>query len=353
MVANSGSGKTNTIAWRAHSLIRVSCSDGEPYFHSVIVVTDGQVLDQQLQDAIRQIEHQAGGCAIDRQQSSLPKSQQLAKAMLDGVPIIVCTLQTFPYAQKAILGETSLRDRRFAIIIDEAHSSTGGSTADDLRYVLTGQSEGEWDKLSKEERLSVWQSSRSWPGNASYIAFTATPKHSTLSLFSRPRNAAQPVSQENPPAPFHLYTMQQHIEEGFILDVLKNYTSYNVAFKIGSEFVDDKRMDEKSARRKLAKWLSLNPVNVRQKVELIVEHFRKNVAHLLGGQAEAMVVTSSRAAAVKYHLALLDYCQRKGYDTCRRWWRSPERCLIAMCRKPACLRITSSRDKLEPEPQWP
>ncbi|MEA9988160.1 type I restriction endonuclease [Pseudomonas sp. RTS1] len=312
---SAGSGKTNTIAWTAHSLIRVRRPDGEPYFHSVIVVTDRQVLDQQLQDAIQQIEHQAGVvCAIDRQQSSLPKSQQLAKAMLDGVPIIVCTLQTFPYAQKAILGETNLRDRRFAIVIDEAHSSTGGSTADDLRYVLTGQSEEEWDKLSKEERLSVWQSSRSRPGNASYFAFTATPKHSTLSLFGRPRNAAQPVNQENPPAPFHLYTMQQAIEEGFILDVLKNYTSYNVAFKIGSEFVDDKRVDEKSARRKLAKWLSLNPVNVGQKVELIVEHFRKNVAHLLGGQAKAMVVTGSRAAAVKYHLALLDYCQRKGYD---------------------------------------
>lgn len=312
---SAGSGKTNTIAWTAHSLIRVRRPDGEPYFHSVIVVTDRQVLDQQLQDAIQQIEHQAGVvCAIDRQQSSLPKSQQLAKAMLDGVPIIVCTLQTFPYAQKTILGETSLRDRRFAIIIDEAHSSTGGSTADDLRYVLTGQSEDEWDKLSKEQRLSVWQTSRGRPGNASYFAFTATPKHSTLSLFGRPRNPALPASQDNPPSPFHLYTMQQAIEEGFILDVLKNYTGYNVALKIGSEFVDDKRVDEKSARRKLAKWLSLNPVNVGQKVELIVEHFRKNVAHLLGGQAKAMVVTSSRAAAVKYHLALLDYCQRKGYD---------------------------------------
>ncbi len=312
---SAGSGKTNTIAWTAHSLIRVRRPDGEPYFHSVIVVTDRQVLDQQLQDAIQQIEHQAGVvCAIDRQQSSLPKSQQLAKAMLDGVPIIVCTLQTFPYAQKAILGEKSLRDRRFAIIIDEAHSSTGGSTADDLRYVLTGQSEEEWEKLSKEQRLSVWQSSRQRPGNASYFAFTATPKHSTLSLFGRPRNPAQPVSQDNPPAPFHLYTMQQAIEEGFILDVLKNYTSYQVAFKIGSEFVDDKRVDEKSGKRALAKWLSLNPVNVGQKVELIVEHFRKNVAHLLGGQAKAMVVTGSRAAAVKYHLALQDYCQRKGYD---------------------------------------
>ncbi|TBW11686.1 type I restriction endonuclease subunit R [Azotobacter chroococcum subsp. isscasi] len=312
---SAGSGKTNTIAWTAHSLIRVRRPDGEPYFHSVIVVTDRQVLDQQLQDAIQQIEHQAGVvCAIDRQQSSLPKSQQLARAMLDGVPIIVCTLQTFPYAQKAILGEQSLRDRRFAIIIDEAHSSTGGSTADDLRYVLTGQSEDEWEKLGKEQRLSVWQSSRQRPGNASYFAFTATPKHSTLSLFGRPRNPALPVSQDNPPAPFHLYTMQQAIEEGFILDVLKNYTSYSVAFKIGSEFVDDQRVDEKSARRVLAKWLSLNPVNVGQKVELIVEHFRKNVAHLLGGQAKAMVVTGSRAAAVKYHLALQDYCRRKGYD---------------------------------------
>jgi len=112
--------------------------------------------------------------------------------MLDGVPIIVCTLQTFPYAQKAILGEQSLRNCRFAIIIDEAHSSTGG-TADDLRYVLTEQSEAEWKKLTKEERLSVWQSSHSRPGNASYFAFTATPKHSTLSLFGRPRNPAQPV----------------------------------------------------------------------------------------------------------------------------------------------------------------
>ncbi|THG82982.1 type I restriction endonuclease subunit R [Pseudomonas sp. A-1] len=311
---SAGSGKTNTIAWTAHSLIRVRRPDGEPYFHSVIVVTDRQVLDQQLQDAIQQIEHQAGVvCAIDRQQSSKPKSQQLSEAMLAGVPIIVCTLQTFPYAQKAILSEQSLRHRRFAIIIDEAHSSTGGSTADDLRYVLTGQSEEEWKKLSKDERLSVWQSSRSRPNNASYFAFTATPKHSTLSLFGRPRNPALPAGKDNLPTPFHLYTMQQAIEEGFILDVLRNYASYQVAFKIGSEFVDDKRVDEKSAKRALAKWLSLNPVNVGQKVELIVEHFRKNVAHLLGGQAKAMVVTGSRAAAVKYHLALQDYCKRKRY----------------------------------------
>lgn len=314
---SAGSGKTNTIAWMAHSLIRVRRPDGEPYFHSVIVVTDRTVLDKQLQEAIAQIEHQTGVvCAIDRQTSSKPKSQQLAEAMLAGVPIIVVTLQTFPYAQKLILGEQSLRDRRFAIIIDEAHSSTGGSSADDLRYVLTGQSEEEWDKLSKEDKLSVWQSSRQRPGNASYFAFTATPKHSTLSLFGRPRQPGKPLSKENPPVAFHLYTMQQAIEEGFILDVLKNYTSYKVAFRIGSEFEKstDERVDEKSAKRALAKWLSLHPTNVAQKVELIIEHFRANVAHLLSGQAKAMVVTSSRASAVKYQLALERYCRTKEYE---------------------------------------
>ena len=314
---SAGSGKTNTISWTAHELIRIRQPDGEPYFHSVIVVTDRTVLDKQLQDAIAQIEHQTGVVkAIDRDGSGLPKSQQLAQAMLEGTPIIVCTLQTFPHAQQAILTEKSLRERRFAVVIDEAHSSTSGSTADDLRYVLTGQSEEEWEKLSAQERLSVWQSSRSRPGNVSYFAFTATPKHSTLSLFGRPRDRSRPVADDNPPTPFHTYTMQQAIEEGFILDVLRNYTSYKLAFRIGSDFEGsaDRRVDSVAARRKLAKWLSLHPTNISQKVELIVEHFRTNVAHLLRGQAKAMVVTGSRAAAVKYHLALQAYCERQGYN---------------------------------------
>lgn len=313
---SAGSGKTNTISWTAHELIRIRRPDGEPYFHSVIVVTDRTVLDKQLQDAIAQIEHQTGVVrAIDGESSGLPKSQQLAQAMLAGTPIIVCTLQTFPHAQKLILGEQSLRDRRFAVVIDEAHSSTGGSTADDLRYVLTGQSEEEWQKLSADERLSVWQASRQRPGNASYFAFTATPKHSTLSLFGRPRDPARPPSLDNPPVAFHVYTMQQAIEEGFILDVLRNYTSYKAAFRIGTKFTgdEDRRVDKKSAGRALARWLSLHPTNIAQKVELIAEHFRANVAHLLGGQAKAMVVTSSRAAAVKYHLALERYCASRGY----------------------------------------
>ena len=318
---SAGSGKTNTISWTAHELIRIRQPDGEPYFHSVIVVTDRTVLDQQLQDAIAQIEHQTGVVrAIDRESSPLPKSQQLAAAMLAGTPIIVCTLQTFPHAQKLILSEQSLRGRRFAVVIDEAHSSTGGSTADDLRYVLTGQSEAEWDKLSADERLSVWQASRlgpgQRPGNASYFAFTATPKHSTLSLFGRPRDTTAPASQANPPAPFHTYTMQQAIDEEFILDVLRNYTSYAIALRVGTAFTaaGDRRVDKKSGGRALARWLSLHPTNIGQKVQLIAEHFRGSVAHLLGGQAKAMIVTPSRAAAVKYHLELERYCQRNGYN---------------------------------------
>ena len=314
---SAGSGKTHTISWTAHELIRIRRPDGEPYFNSVIVVTDRTVLDKQLQDAIAQIEHQTGVVrCIDREASSLPKSQQLAEAMLAGTPIIVCTLQTFPHAQKLILGEQSLRDRRFAVVIDEAHSSTGGSTADDLRYVLTGQSEEEWEKLGADERLSVWQASRKAAGNASYFAFTATPKHSTLSLFGRPRDPAVPASKDNPPVPFHTYTMQQAIEEGFILDVLRNYTSYATALRVGTTFAEsgDRRVDKKSAGRALARWLSLHPTNIGQKVQLIVEHFRGSVAHLLGGQAKAMIVTPSRAAAVKYHLELQRYCQARGYD---------------------------------------
>ena len=261
---SAGSGKTHTLSWTAHELIRIRRPDGEPCFHSVIVVTDGTVLDKQLQDAIAQIEHQTGVVrAIDSESSPLPKSQQLAQAKLAGMPIIVCTLQTFPHAQKLILGEQSLRARRFAVVIDEAHS-----------------------------------------------------RHSMLSLFGRPRDPAAPVSQHNPPAPFHSYTMQQAIEEGFILDVLRSYTSHATALRIGTQFTDadDRRVDKQGAGRALARWLSLHPSNIGQKVALIAEHFRTSVAHLLGGQAKAMIVTPSRAAAVKYHLALQRDCQKNGYN---------------------------------------
>jgi len=311
---SAGSGKTNTISWTSHELIRLRHDDGTPYFNSVIVVTDRTVLDAQLQEAISQIEHQQGVVkAVDREASSLPKSQQLAQALLDGTPIIVVTLQTFPYAMEAILTEQSLRDRKFAVIIDEAHNSQTGSIASKLRQVLALDSTDDMASLTPDEILEKLQSVRGLPDNVSHFAFTATPKHSTMMLFGRPQDPTQDATKENPPEAFHTYTMQQAIEEGFILDVLQNYTSYKMAFRLGSEFTSDKRVDKKFAGRALAKWLTLHPTNVTQKVHLIIEHFHSNVSHLLGGQAKAMVVTSSRAAAVKYKIAFDRYVEKQGY----------------------------------------
>lgn len=315
---SAGSGKTNSISWTCHELIRLRRPDGSKYFDSVIVITDRTVLDAQLQDAIRQIDHQMGVVkAIDRENSPLPKSQQLAEALLNRTPIVVVTLQTFPYAMEAILEETSLKDRNFAVIIDEAHTSQTGTAASKLRAVLALDQDEDMASMSADEILERLQAVRKFPPNVSYFAFTATPKHSTLTLFGRPADPTQPVSSENPPQPFHVYTMQQAIEEGFILDVLRNYTAYKTAFKLGQAIDDDKRVDSKQAKRSLARWLSLHPTNVSQKVEFIIEHFRSTVAHLLNGQAKAMVVTSSRAAAVKYKLAFDRYMKERGIEGIR------------------------------------
>lgn len=311
---SAGSGKTNTISWTAHDLIRMRHEDGSAYFDSVVVVTDRTVLDAQLQEAISQIEHQQGVVrAIDRETSSLSKSQQLANALLSGTPIIVVTLQTFPYAMEAILTEQSLREKRFAVIMDEAHNSQTGSTANKLRQALALDSKADMAEMSPDEILQQLQKVRGMPKNVSHFAFTATPKHATMMLFGRPANPDKPASDDNLPVAFHTYTMQQAIEEGFILDVLLNYTSYKTAFKLGESFVSETRVDAKFARRALARWLSLHPTSVAQRVELIVEHFHSNVAYLLHGQAKAMVVTNSRATAVKYKLAFDRYVKLKGY----------------------------------------
>lgn len=315
LVAHSaGSGKTKTITWLAHELIRIRNDDGEAYFDSVILVTDRRVLDQQLQNAIKQIDQQHGVVATITGHGG-SKSSELAEAMLSATPIIVVTLQTFPHAQELILSEASLKERRFAIVIDEAHSSTGGSTAADLRFILTGEREDEWEQLTTAEKLAARQTSRRPPPNASYFAFTATPKHSTLTLFGRGENdPLRELSDSNKPVEFHAYTMQQAIEEGFILDVLQNYTTYSAAFELSEQLEHDVKVDARQARRSLARWRSLHPTNVGQKVEFIVKHFKRNVAHLLAGQAKAMIVTSSRAAAVKYKLQFDEYVQRNGVE---------------------------------------
>lgn len=305
---SAGSGKTSTIAWIAHDLISLRSPDGKAIFNSVIIVTDRNVLDAQLQDAVQQIDHQFGVIsAIEREKTSLSKSKRLAKALISGTPIIVVTIQTFPYAIEAILTEKSLSERNFAVIIDEAHASQTGSNAQGLRAALSMDSKKKMEDMTADDLLLEVQKSRVRPTNVSHFAFTATPKHSTLTLFGRPEDPTQPVSDTNKPESFHRYTMRQAIEEGFILDVLENYMSYTTAVKLNESIEEDKRVDKKYARRSLAKWISLHPTNVSQKVDFIVNHFKDNVSHLLNGEAKAMIVTSSRASAVKYKLALDKY----------------------------------------------
>ena len=303
---SAGSGKTSTISWMAHDLVKLRRDNGEAIFNSVIIVTDRNVLDSQLQDAVKQIDHQFGViAAIDRQKSSKSKSKQLAEALLANTPIIVVTIQTFPYAMEAIVTEKSLKDKSFAVIIDEAHASQTGSTAAKLQAALSMSGKGKMSTLTVEELLEELQKSRVRPKNISYYAFTGTPKHSTLMLFGRPADPSRPASKTNLPQAFRRYPMRQAIEEGFILDVLKGYVPYKTAFNLAKQVGDTKRVSGKQAKRALAQWMSLHPTNVTQKVQFIIEHFHRNVEYRLDGKAKAMVVTSSRAAAVRY---------KKGFD---------------------------------------
>jgi len=303
---SAGSGKTSTISWTAHDLVKLRRDNGEAIFNSVIIVTDRNVLDSQLQDAVKQIDHQFGViAAIDRQKSSKSKSKQLAEALLANTPIIVVTIQTFPFAMEAIVTEKSLKDKSFAVIIDEAHASQTGSTAAKLQTALSLSGKGKMSMLTVEELLEELQKSRARPKNISYFAFTGTPKHSTLMLFGRPADPSRPASKTNLPQPFRRYPMRQAIEEGFILDVLKGYVPYKTAFNLAKQVGDTKRVSGKQAKRALAQWMSLHPTNVTQKVQFIIEHFHRNVEYRLDGKAKAMVVTSSRAAAVRY---------KKGFD---------------------------------------
>ncbi len=305
---SAGSGKTSTIAWTSHDLIRLRKPDGTALFHSAIVVTDRTVLDRQLQDAVQQIDHQQDLiAAIGDKDTGESKSKELAKALERHTPIIVVTIQTFPYAMEQILTNGKLKDCNFAVIIDEAHTSQTGTAASKLQATLALRDANEMAGLSVEELLEKIQSSRVRPKNVSYFAFTATPKHATLMLFGRPAAPTKPASKDNLPESFHKYPMRQAIEEGFILDVLQGYLPYKTAFNLAEPVKDGKRVESKAAKRALAKWLNLHATNVTQKAQFIVEHFSANVAPLLGGTAKAMVVTSSRAAAVRYKKAIDAY----------------------------------------------
>ena len=231
---SAGSGKTSTIAWIAHDLIKLRKDDGKPIFDAAIIVTDRNVLDGQLQDAVQQIDHQSGLiAAIDRENSSKSKSEQLSEAIIKGTPIIVVTIQTFPFAMEAILTDSSLREKNFAVIIDEAHNSQTGNTASKLQATLAMSSKKDMADMTIEDILLEIQTSRKRPANVSHFAFTATPKHSTMMLFGRPADPTRPAADDNLPASFHKYEMRQAIDEGFILDVLRGYLPYKTAFNLG------------------------------------------------------------------------------------------------------------------------
>ncbi|MDR8365036.1 DEAD/DEAH box helicase family protein [Pseudomonas sp. JL3] len=314
---SAGSGKSNSIAWIAHQLSALYDDQGCKQFNSVIVVTDRTVLDDQLQDTINQFEHVDGAVGrINNQEGDGSKSEKLATALENSQPIIIVTIQTFPYVLRAIENSVSLKERSYAIIADEAHSSQTGSTARQLKEVLMieAKADGE-DELNSEDILDAAVASRRASKNLSYFAFTATPKTKTLELFGRlPKPAEQP-SKTNKPEAYHVYSMRQAIEEGFILDVLKNYTNYKVAYNLAQKIDKaDQEVESKKAKVKLNQWVRLHEYNIAQKVQVIVEHFRSNVMGLLGGQAKAMVVTSSRKEAVRYKLCFDKYIVDKGYQ---------------------------------------
>lgn len=310
---SAGSGKSNSIAWTAHQLASMYNDDGQRLFSSVIVVTDRTVLDSQLQNTIYQFEHAQGVVRpITRDVGNQSKSEQLAEALAEQTRIIIVTIQTFPALFDALEKYPKLASGRYAVIADEAHSSQTGSSASKLKQIL-GSDALEAEEISAEDLLDAAVQARKPNERISYYAFTATPKAKTLELFGRVPDPTLPPSASNKPEAFHLYSMRQAIEEGFILDVLQNYITYSTAWKIAHPDGEDDEVDSKKARMKLARWVRLHPYNIDKRVEIIVEHFRANILHLLNGQAKAMVVTSSRQEAVRYQLAVKDYVERMGY----------------------------------------
>jgi len=309
---SAGSGKSNTIAWLAHRLASLHHTNNTKVFDSVVVITDRVVLDKQLQDNIYQFEHKQGVVQkIDE------NSRQLAEALENSVPIIITTLQKFPFVSNQLLkmaeergqkGTGVLQTKKFAVLIDEAHSSQSGETAADLKEVLGGNNlvdearkKAEEDGSEQMEELYRSMAKRGKQTNISFFAFTATPKHKTLAVFG---NAGKP---------FHKYTMRQAIEEGFILDVLKNYTTYATYYKLIKASEDDPNVERKKAAKALARFLKLHPHNIAQKTEVMIEHFYNVSRHKIGGHAKAMVVTGSRLEAVRYKQSFDSYIKSKNY----------------------------------------
>lgn len=320
---SAGSGKSNSIAWLAHRLGSLHDESDNKVFDSVVVITDRRVLDQQLQNTIYQFEHKQGVVQkIDED------SRQLVQALTSGTPIIITTLQKFPFVSETLEKLNKERDannalqlstqgKRYAVIVDEAHSSQSGESAMELKGVLNKDgiaeaassyaADNDLDDTDPDQMAEVVREmmKRGKQPNISFYAFTATPKYKTLHVFNEPGPSGA--------APFHEYTMRQAIEEKFILDVLKNYTTYEAFFHIVQSAEDDPHVERKKAARALARFLSLHPHNLAQKTEVMVEHFRTHVKHKIGGRAKAMVVTDSRLHAVRYKQMFDKYIKSNGY----------------------------------------
>ena len=314
---SAGSGKTNSIAWSAHFLADLHNDRGEKLFDTVLVVSDRNVLDSQLQDAVFDFERTTGVVAMIKGESA-SKSGELAEALAGGKKIVVCTIQTFPYALTAVQELAATQGKRFAVIADEAHSSQTGESAAKLKALLTADEQKELadgGEIGTEDLLALQMSARATARGITYVAFTATPKAKTMELFGRRPDLSKSAGLDNLPQPFHVYSMRQAIEEGFILDVLKNYTPYKLAFRLahnGKE-MDDKEVERNEAVKGIMRWVRLHPYNIAQKVQVVVEHFRESVAPLLEGRAKAMVIVASRLEAVRWQIAVNKYIRDNGY----------------------------------------
>jgi type I restriction enzyme R subunit len=314
---SAGSGKTNSIAWTAHFLAELHDAQNKKVFDSVLVVSDRTVIDSQLQEALFDFQRTTGVVAtITNKDGS--KSSKLAEALSGDKKIVVCTIQTFPFAIEAVRELAATEGKRFAVIADEAHSSQTGEAAAKLKAVLSQEELAELKdggEVSTEDILAAQMAVRASDTGITYAAFTATPKNKTLELFGTRPDPTQPAGPGNLPVPFHVYSMRQAIEEGFILDVLQNYTSYKLAFKLAHEGADydEKTVERGAALKGIMNWVRLHPYNISQKVQIVVEHFREFVIPLLSGKAKAMVVVGSRVEAVRWQLAIDKYIKGQGY----------------------------------------
>lgn len=308
---SAGSGKTNSIAWSAHFLSELHDADDHKLFSSVIVVSDRNVIDTQLQEALFDFQRVTGVVETIKSDGG-SKSGKLADALAAGKKVIVCTIQTFPFALEAVSKLAATEGKAFAVIADEAHSSQTGQAATKLKEILSAEeiaALGDGGEVSSEDILAAQMAGRAGEKGITYVAFTATPKAKTMELFGRKDETGEY-------RPFHVYSMRQAIEEEFILDVLRNYTPYKLAFRLAHDGKDwdDREVEKDAALKGIMRWVRLHPYNISQKVQIVVEHFRETVAPMLNGKAKAMVVLGSRQEAVRWQLAISRYIKEKGYS---------------------------------------